>query len=43
MKKCIKKWWNEFEKIDFFYLGTKFEPTMEQSLKKIQSRFNPGD
>ena len=44
MKKCIKKQWNEFEKIDFFLnLGMQFESRMEKRLWKVQSRFYPGD
>ena len=42
MKKCIKKQWNEFEKIDFFLnLGMQFESRMEKRLWKVQSRFYP--
>ena len=33
MKKCIKKQWNKFEKIDFFLnLGMQFESRMEKRL-----------
>ena len=44
MKKCIKKQWNELEKIDFFKtVGMQFESRMEKRLWKVQSRFYPGD